>query len=134
MRTKCECDHCGKKNWSVGHMRKHEAHCTMNPQRSCRMCERIDAEQKTITELVSLLPDVHSWKDEYENVVYEDGATELLNAALQPLRDACDNCPACILSAIRQKGIHVGIVTDFNYSEEAKSAWSETHNESQQYF
>ena len=134
IRTRCECDYCGKKNWSVGHMRKHETHCTMNPHRECRMCNRICTDQKPIADLMTLLPDVQSWKDDYDNVIYQDNATELLNGSLPSLRDACENCPACILAAIRQKGIHVGVVTSFDYKEESKSAWNDTHSYSQQYF
>jgi len=125
MRSRCECEHCGKKNWSIGHMRNHELHCTKNPDRECRVCKMVEGEQKPIAELTALLPNLASWRDEYDNINYAEGSRESVNAALKALRDACDNCPACILAALRQKGIMVPLVTDFDFTKEVKSLWSE---------
>ena len=45
------CDHCNKAGLQAHAMARHEAHCTMNPARGCRVCgllggsTRIDARQ-----------------------------------------------------------------------------------------
>ena len=124
-RTRCECDHCGKKNWSIGHMRKHERHCTKNPNRECRVCKMVEGEQKPIAELLALLPQPVSWEDEYGFVVFHEDTKTNVNAALPGLRDACNDCPGCILAALRQKGIPVPLATDFDFSKEMKSLWSD---------
>ena len=123
--TRCTCDHCGKKNWSKGLMRKHEMHCTKNPNRECRVCKMVEGEQKPIAELLALLPETASWEDEYGFVVYHEDTTKNVNAALPLLRDACEGCPACILSALRQKGIPVPLATDFDFTKEMKSLWND---------
>ena len=118
-------------------MRKHELHCTKNPDRECRVCKMVEGEQKPIAELVALLPDVVSHEDDYGNVEYHEGTIELLNAALPKLRDACTNCPACIMAAIRQKGIHVHEATDFDFTKEMQSLWgtiNQRQNEPDYYF
>ena len=124
-RTRCTCDYCGKKNWSKWHMRNHELHCTMNPSRECRVCKMVEGEQKAIAELMALLPEPVSWEDECGCTVYHEDTTKHVNAALPALRDACESCPACIMAALRQKGIPVPLATDFNFSAEMKSIWSD---------
>jgi len=127
MRTRCECDYCGKKNWSVGHMRKHEKHCTKNPERECRVCKMVEGEQKAIAALMAVLPEPTTLhiEGEYDSKTYIDGAEKRLNESLPALRDLCDNCPACILAALRQKGILVPMATDFDFTNEMKSIWAE---------
>ena len=44
------------------------------------------------------------------------------------LRDITENCPVCILAAIRQSGIDSWLF-DFKYKEEHEAWWKE-HNES----
>ncbi len=53
----------------------------------------------------------------------------LVNAALPALREATENCPACILAALRQRGIPVPSVNGFNFTEEMKSVWSDINQE-----
>jgi hypothetical protein len=78
-----QCEFCGKKNYSAGHMKKHESICTMNPHRVCGFC--------------ALLGDNLPHKSDI-----------LVAAALKGefyLRDVTENCPACILAGIRQSGL-----------------------------
>jgi len=125
IRTRCECDYCNKKNWSVGAMRHHEKHCTMNPNRECRVCKMVDSVQAPIAELMALIPDVKGTADQYGNVSYSEADILSVKAALPALRDACGGCPACILSAYRQKGVHLGIVDEFDFTKEMKSIWTD---------
>ena len=92
-RTRCTCDYCGKKNWSKGHMKNHELHCTKNPNRECRVCKMVEGIQKPIAGLMALLPTPVSWKDKYGHTEYEKVTVANINAALPALREACDDCP-----------------------------------------
>lgn len=79
LRWRHYCDHCNKALGTKPSMVKHEARCTANPDRTCTMCEIQGVIQKTMPELLS---------------AYAIG----FNA----LREACNDCPACTLAAIRQ--------------------------------
>ena len=122
------CDFCGKKGYSKGHMRKHELHCTKNPDRECRVCKMVEGEQKPLAVLLGLLPTPIEVEDEYGFRQFDAGTTESVNEALKGLRDACDSCPACIMAALRQKGIPVPMATDFNFSAEMKSLWADIND------
>jgi hypothetical protein len=127
-----ECDFCHKRGLSASHMAKHESSCTMNPNRKCRVCAMgwgqhapNERDQKPIAELIALLPDPKDFA--------EDGALSALlkrqtNKVLPQLRAACDNCPACIMAALRQRGIPVPLATDFNFTEEMKAIWSDIND------
>ena len=60
------CDFCGKKGLGAGHIKKHEKHCTMNPDRECRMCVLVSGAQTPLKELLALMPkpEVEIIKDE----------------------------------------------------------------------
>src|SRR4030043_432696 len=89
------CDFCKKKTLSAGAMTIHEKHCTMNPNRDCRMCNyNGNSGSRPMNELLTLLP--HDLN--YEKEAYEDR----INASLPELREATNNCPACIMAALRQ--------------------------------
>lgn len=84
-----KCDFCGRVMYSPQWMRHHEIGCTANKDRVCRMpIHEEDVERKTVVDLAALLS---RW--------------EKNDHGMQELRDACENCPACILAAIRCSGI-----------------------------
>lgn len=84
MRWRYYCDHCKKAGGSAGHLAKHERGCTNNPERVCGVCHRSgNGPSKPVVELVAAL-----------------GIGDA--AGMAALRSVCDNCPACILAAIRQ--------------------------------
>jgi hypothetical protein len=109
------CDFCRKSGCNGGHIRKHEASCCSNPDRVCRMCRWVDAEQKPTAEL---------------RAAFESGG-------LDSLRKAADGCPACILAGIiawqkaqREAGVQDGegeLWVDFDFTAETKAMW-EHHN------
>jgi len=110
------CDFCGKRGYSSGHMKSHEKSCTANPDRECRMhLKLMGAKQdRTARELSGLLA---MGKPMY---------------GMSELREASDNCPVCILAAIRQSNIQKwdgdpespGIDLKFDFKAEMKEAWS----------
>ncbi len=116
------CDYCKKVGGSAYHMAKHEKHCTLNPNRECGMCQIEECDQPKISVLLECLPEPKPYEiiDEYGYVCYPgfDKATEL---AMPELRRLTGGCPACILSALRQKGIPVPMVESFNYKNESEN-------------
>lgn len=90
MRPRYYCDHCGKGNGSPSAMRRHEPSCTMNPRRMCRMC----GTHRNMEMLAGIL----------SGCVVVQGR-ESWKAKMEILREACEDCPCCILAAIRQSGV-----------------------------
>ena len=84
MRPRYYCDHCNKGNGSPSAMRRHERGCTLNPQRECGMC-------KMQADSFEPAPP----RDDLVRVMDERGFNAMCEAA--------NNCPACILSALRTK-------------------------------
>jgi len=89
-----KCEHCGKKQYAKGSMRVHEAHCTNNPSRKCRLCERVEVATGGAKASVDL--------SELIAVLRDRGMVPL--ARMATVRVLTD-CPACMLAAIRQSGI-----------------------------
>lgn len=125
------CDFCKKSNCSVSAMSVHEKHCTMNPDRICRLCLRVDEVQKPMKELLALLPDPNSFQSDTNEFPFYD--EELLQKAIEAvmptLREATNNCPNCILAALRQKGIPVLMATSFSYKNEMTAFWLDINSQ-----
>jgi hypothetical protein len=119
------CDFCKKSGCAAGHMRSHERHCTLNPNRVCRMCGRLDQEQPKLSDVIALLPNPNS--EEYCNRETEwdgeKGFAEAVEKAMPGVREATGNCPMCIMAALRQRGIPVPVAESFHYAEELKAIW-----------
>ena len=89
------CDFCRKHGLSRPAMEKHERHCTMNPQRTCRWT--IDADEGhadvslayVVAELQRRAP-----------LELED-----IDWLRKTLTDTDEGCPACMLAALRQSGL-----------------------------
>jgi hypothetical protein len=107
------CEYCKKSNCNPASMKKHEAGCTNNPGRICGLCKITGEEQKPIGELITILG---------------NGSDK----ELERLRAKTNNCPTCILAAIRQSGLQAGPDEDgsgfsvaFNYRAELADFWKE---------
>lgn len=92
-----ECEHCGKSGRSGGHISTHEKHCTMNPQRVCRVClmDRGDlcqgeGEQKPIAELLPLLPDPKSLSLDFAKVEFLDDESDTFPQDCQAVGDGIE--------------------------------------------
>lgn len=134
MRPRYYCDHCNKGGGSGGHMRKHEAACTKNPARVCGMCKLIPQEQPNLESLVALLPTVEQQKE----VVRADGGYQsfdsfqpIPSSVVDALRDAAGGCPACMLAAIRQRGLPVATAIGFDFTADCKEIWSDVNERGQ---
>lgn len=124
------CDFCNKGGLSAFHMRKHELHCTLNPKRHCRVCDLFEGgSTNEPLELTKLIPsDVFS-KDGRGFQSYDQ---EKIALALAKLREATDNCPACIMAAIRLSGHPVPVFEGFDFKMEMKyllEDWNKSNRE-----
>ena len=125
------CEFCKKSGGAAGHMKKHEERCTLNPNRHCGYCDLLEEQQPKLADLIAILPNPKEY--EHEDAVYEcffyKGLEEAVDAVLPKLREACNNCPACIMAALRQKGIPVPVATNFHFKEECQSIWNDFNAE-----
>lgn len=120
------CEFCGKRNYAAWAMKRHEKYCTMNPNRECRMCALIGELPESIEKLKSVLPEMKTVENSWGciDILNEDEIRE----AVKKLRNKADNCPACVLATIRQKGIYVN-VTGFDYKKEIAGFWADYNAE-----
>lgn len=91
MRPRYYCDYCRKVSGSKSAMATHELHCTANPRRSCRMCG-------------STIEPYH-----FAGILTAPGNTmDDWKRKMSALREATEDCPCCILAAIRVSGVQQG--------------------------
>lgn len=103
----------------------------MNPNRVCGMCKMTGRKQPSMVELLESLPDVATLTRHHE---YGDNIAELDVETVKRLRHVADNCPACIMAALRQKKIPVCKAADFDFTKECKSIWSDfNQNQAESY-
>ena len=122
MRPRFYCEFCNKGSGSGGHMRKHETRCTLNPLRECGMCAHLGLEQPDLQSLIAMLPNPEPFKREVTDFVWTHwaGLEEAVDAVMPKLR-AVTVCPACILAAIRLRGIPAPEITSFKFKDEMKA-------------
>lgn len=135
------CEFCGKKKYSASAMRKHEKHCTMNPNRHCRMCDTISGGQHNLDSLKKLVPDPIEPPTvdfdlnkldialEYDDQPYKNISE--INAGIKKVLEETNGCPMCVMAVLRQKKILIHL-TDFNYKKELELAWSIINEERSQ--
>ena len=128
------CEFCKKAGCSGGHIKRHEERCTMNPNRVCGMCKMTDNEQIDIKDMLAILPDPTEYiiKDDFL-VSFNVAFDKIVDDALSKLRELTGNCPACILSALRQKGIPVPCAQNFHFKAECDNVWADINEANNQY-
>lgn len=118
------CDFCKKANCSGASISKHEKHCTLNPERVCGMCKLIKRSQPDLANAVSFLPDPKLYEVSEINLgvesYYFKGLENAVEQLMDNLRDKLDDCPVCIMAALRQRGIPVTMIKSFDYKKESK--------------
>src|SRR3990167_2617624 len=93
------CDFCKKSGCSGFFMNRHEIHCTMNPNRICRMCAYGKLKQNTVSENI-----------------------EKVKLGFDVLSKYVNGCPCCILSALRQsKSDMFSFNSRFAFKDECKN-------------
>lgn len=112
------CDWCKKSLLKRPAMEKHEAHCTANPNRKCRMCALIGEEPVAPAgELAKMMTPMPPSFSESEMEAWRAIALPQFAA----LRERVNGCPACTLAALRQAGMHSNDV-EWDFSAAGK-AW-----------
>lgn len=107
------CDFCKRANMQKASMAKHERGCTLNPNRICGLCAHRDFRAKPIADLLS---------------AFENGGWKAVG-------ELTENCPACILAAIRQfNKAHPDIdeqiwPEDFDFKKEMTSFWNDVNSD-----
>lgn len=97
------CEHCGRSRLTKHAIVSHEPHCIHNPERRCRwQSPHVDHGYVELAAIVAELRD--------------DGVV------LERLREQTDGCPACMLAAIVQAGVHGEERGEFDYETE-KQRW-----------
>jgi len=132
-RNRYYCEFCKKSGGAAWAIRKHEERCTLNPNRHCGYCDllegdrNIDEDPPKLTDLIAILPNPDDYKheDAEYNCFYFRGLEEAVDAVLPKLREACHSCPACIMAALRQKGIPVPVAKNFDFKGECQSIWND---------
>lgn len=126
------CAFCKKRGLSSGAMTRHELHCTANPFRECRLCERIGINDMvdrflaryrltttdTVIGGVTVSATIPEWIGE--------------PVTLQEIRNAVDDCPNCILAILRQCGFVKNFTISlepFDYKAELEEYWKEKNSE-----
>lgn len=116
MRPRYYCDHCNKGNGSPSAMRRHERGCTLNPQRECGMCKMLADEG-----VVDPAPP----RDDLVRIMDAQGFKAMCEAA--------NDCPACILAALRTKNFKGDAETPPGVlgPEDGRESWSYTQAKTQ---
>jgi len=109
------CDFC--KKHSLRSLKEHEAHCTLNPDRTCRLCDEV----RDYRALVKKLPFATDRDCEFG---------ENINIKSVDLMSLVDGCPVCALTVFRlffkEKATEYCIIhCDFNFKREMESWWAD---------
>lgn len=132
MRKQYYCEYCKKNGGHAGYIRNHEDSCTMNPDRECKMCS-LNGSYNNLKDLLKIIPEpilktVNEYCDlfneNFEKVTVEN--FEDIKNSLKQLRKEADDCPSCILAAIRQKTKNwhwqaIQAFEEFNFKKETAS-------------
>jgi len=123
------CDCCKKSGCSKGHMATHEAHCTANPGRTCRLCEEVfnpsPAELAAIvTTTKAALAAIPQHTNEWGHI---EMSIDAVRKVVADVKDATETCPACTLAVLRQAGADMGLVgaTGWSFKDELASWWAD---------
>lgn len=120
-----QCYYCGKKKYSASAMIKHEKHCTLNPNRKCRMCELMEEAQPDMAQLLAILPDPNRLIPQDGYSIGYVGLEKDVKQVFPEIQRLTNNCPACIMACLRQKGIPIPAVGFFDYNKELKIFWDD---------
>ena len=100
------CEYCKKHGMRGPAIKTHEEHCTLNLNRTCRLCGR----KESIEDILD------GYKD------FEDGK----NVDIKELMDNLNDCPACTLAVIRCAKLSN---VEFDYQKELADWWKEKNHD-----
>jgi len=118
------CDFCKKKGLRKDAIVNHEKNCTANPLRYCKLCENSTELTEDIVYFKSRFKIVKSKSTPLDNMFdFESDKIEWIGkeTTMDELRRRYDDCPACILSILRQTGMNLyPFQFEFDYMKESK--------------
>lgn len=117
MRPRYYCEFCTKSSGSAPHIKRHEAGCTLNPNRVCGLCREMGNDQPAMGNLLEVLRG-------FTPIEEDASAKRWVAERLPKLREVANKCPACIMAALRQTGIPVPLAEGFDYAKEHAEWWS----------
>lgn len=117
------CDFCKKSGCNKYFITRHEKHCTLNPERKCRFCQKAEQETRPMKELTAVLHKTKQQVDALGDQRTIDNDAEIWKKAINKLKELTGDCPACILSAIRQA--NCVSECNFDYKAEVNSFWAD---------
>lgn len=134
------CDFCKKR--SLRSLKKHELHCTGNPDRSCQLCGRPDGVRDIAKKFLAKFEIIET-KAFIELNEIIDGTTKIKwieEFTLDDVRAEIDQyeegCPNCLLTVIRAAGLNRYYFEKrfkFDYKKELEEWWA-CHNEERQVY
>lgn len=130
-----KCDFCKKSGCNSACIKEHEASCTFNPNRVCRLCVRIHdgsdgVHQRALDDMLAEVGNIDSlisWDRDPE-----DGYNGILGPlqakpALDKVRAAAQGCPACMLTVIKAITKNKGWLEGFDFKAESKAAYRDSN-------
>jgi len=132
------CDFCNRGGLQSFAMSKHEKHCTLNPNRKCRVCDLLGV-APVLQELIDMLPDPTTYNtaeclaQKHEETEHYK-LTQQLEEIYPAFRDAAGDCPACMMAALRLKKIPVPMMEKFNFKAEMKSIFDGINESRRDYY
>lgn len=115
------CDFCKKRG--LRSLKTHEAHCTLNPKRSCRLCkDKLD--YPALVDKLKFTTEEGEWPGNH----YSVKSADLMNLA--------GNCPICALTILRlfmkkRSDDAWSFQTDFNFKAELNAWWADVNERSE---
>lgn len=123
------CDFCKKHSLRQDSLEKHEKHCTMNPNRTCRLCKN-----RYLVNLPTLLKKYANRcrriLDKFRAESYEWTGEPV---TLKAIMEDTEGCPNCTLTILRLNGdLGSAIKEKFDYKAKLKDWWEMKNAEAQQ--
>ena len=130
------CDFCGKRGLSKYHMGNHEKHCTMNPNRHCRVCDNDEVSKETIQKINNSFKLIVEKDD--PALLYGEVVVKWLSEPINhdSLLKMADGCPACALALFRQSNLCCPEVygeVGFDYQKAKSDHWRQRNDEQERY-
>ena len=128
------CDFCNKRSLSASHTKKHEKHCTKNPDRECGLCKQ-NIDLKPLIEKYSNRYEIVEHISKYEGLDFENIEFKWIGEPVkyQQILNDVEGCPVCALAVVRLSGLSDCEVNrdefDYPYVKELKIWWDEENSQ-----
>ena len=135
MKTKIKkvyyCDFCKKHSLTSWSLEKHEKHCTLNPQRYCRICQTQRVNEHWIKKLQDAFKTMEAKKQATPSSPAAFSYSGEIVSEFQHKFDEIKRetgCPICFLSIVRLSKITTYLTT-YNFQKEMQEYWNEVNQD-----